>query len=168
MPNHFLYFAYGSNMSSARLIARTPSAKAVATACLPEYTMGYTKLGVDASGKCGINPSNNSEDRVYGVLFKIHRAEKDELDAFEGLGLVYTDLEVTVYDQNNEPKQAITYVPLSEDKGLLPWDWYKHHVVSGAYEFDLPQEYIKQLEAVEAMPDSNQARKDRELEIYDF
>ena len=102
------------------------------------------------------------------MLFKIHRAEKDELDAFEGLGLVYTDLEVTVYDQNNEPKQAITYVPLSEDKGLLPWDWYKHHVVSGAYEFDLPQDYIKQLEAVEAMPDSNQARKDRELEIYDF
>lgn len=168
MPNHFLYFAYGSNMSSARLIARTPSAQAIATAHLPKYNLGYTKLGVDASGKCGIKLTNNPAHRVYGVLFKIKQTEKEALDVFEGLGFVYTDQEVTVYDENNQAKQAITYVPLSEDKGLQPWDWYKQHVVRGAYEFNLPKPYIEALEAVEAMPDSDQARKDRELSIYNF
>ena len=43
---------------------------------------------------------------------------------------------------------------------------YIEHVVRGAKEHCLPFEYIKLLEAVEFVADSDQKRHDKELSIY--
>ena len=71
-----LYFAYGSNMSSERLRARTPSATSLGRARLPGYTLRWHKLGRDGSGKCDIEPSNAPRAAVWGVLYEIDSAEK--------------------------------------------------------------------------------------------
>lgn len=46
------YFAYGSNMLTERLIARTPSARPVGTSLLPGHRLTFHKRGRDGSGKC--------------------------------------------------------------------------------------------------------------------
>ena len=85
----FLYFAYGSNMLTRRLSARTPSAVPPATAYVDGYRLTFDKVSTDGSGKCDIEATRNAADRVWGVLFRIATAEAADLDDAEGLGQGY-------------------------------------------------------------------------------
>ena len=49
-----LYFAYGSNLCLRRMLGRASSARRVAAATLPGYSLTWSKIGVDGSGKCTI------------------------------------------------------------------------------------------------------------------
>lgn len=142
-PDTFLYFAYGSNMSSKRLQARTPSAEFVCTATLPGYEMAFDKPGIDGSGKCGIWPSD-AESLVQGVVFAIRNDEKSILDRCEGLGIHYDARWLTVFKSANESMDVLAYVPLKKAEGLQPTPEYLDHVLTGAREFGLSQDYIDQ------------------------
>jgi hypothetical protein len=72
------YFAYGSNMSLARLQARTPSARRLGTAVLESHDLRFHKAGKDGSGKCDVVHTGGAEC-VYGVLYEID-AERDRLE----------------------------------------------------------------------------------------
>src|SRR5436309_10854406 len=89
MAGMFLYFAYGSNMLTRRLTARTPSAAAVGTGFVEGYRLSFDKVSSDGSGKCDIEPTSNPADRVYGVVFTIADAEAGALDDAEGLDRGY-------------------------------------------------------------------------------
>ena len=84
-PDTFLYFAYGSNMLTRCLKARTPSAIAVGIAFV-RGRLTFDKVSSHGSGKCHVEPTANSTDRVHGVVFRIAAPEEDHLDATEGLG----------------------------------------------------------------------------------
>ena len=47
-----LYFAYGSNMLTARLRERMPSCKPLGIAKLPGHALRFHKRSKDQSGKC--------------------------------------------------------------------------------------------------------------------
>lgn len=145
----YLYFAYGSNMSSERLRARTPSAISLGRARLPEYALRWHKLGRDGSGKCDIEPSDAPGTAVWGVLYEINRAEKDGLDAVEGLGVGYYEHTVRV-ETDTVVREAVTYKakPDKIDPALRPLAWYKAHVLRGATEHGLPAEYVRRIAAV--------------------
>ena len=145
----YLYFAYGSNMSSERLRGRTPSASARGRGRLPGHGLRWHKRGRDASGKCDIVPADPPEV-VWGVLFEVAWTEKPALDAAEGLGTGYFEKEGCIVTDGGEHR-ALTYhaSPDHIDPALRPRDWYKDHVVSGAREHGLPAGYIRMLEQVE-------------------
>ena len=70
----FLYFAYGSNMLTERLTARTPSAEPQGTGVLAGYRLTFEKPSVGRSGTSGkgdITETHQPADRVLGVVFKI-------------------------------------------------------------------------------------------------
>ena len=145
----YLYFAYGSNMSSERLRARTPSAISLGSARLPGYALRWHKLGRDGSGKCDIEASDAPGTAVWGVLYEINRAEKDVLDAVEGLGVGYDEHAVRV-DTGTVVREAVTYKarPDKIDAALRPLAWYTAHVLRGATEHGLPDEYVRRIAAV--------------------
>jgi len=143
-----LYFAYGSNMFTARLRDRCPSARALGTAALPGYALKWHKRSKDGSGKCDIVASDESEAIVYGVLYEIPKHEKPKLDRAEGLGYGYDQVAIEV-SQDGRPVSAVAYVATNVDSTLKPFDWYHAHVVEGAVEHGLPAEYIAGLRAVE-------------------
>jgi len=142
----YLYFAYGSNMSSERLRGRTPSAISLGRARLPGYAVRWHKLGRDGSGKCDIVPSDAPDTAVWGVLYEINRAEKDGLDSVEGLGVGYDEHTVRV-ETDTVVREAVTYKakPDKIDAELRPLAWYKAHVLRGATEHGLPDEYVRQI-----------------------
>ena len=74
------YFSYGSNMSTARMQARVPSARAIAVARLENHTLQFHKVGKDVSAKCNILETKLVADSVYGVVFVIDAGEKQYLD----------------------------------------------------------------------------------------
>jgi len=76
-----LYFAYGSNMSSRRLQARVPSAKALGMARLDDYQWCCNKLGKDGSGKANMMEQDGLH--LFGVLYEIKSKQWKQLDRAE-------------------------------------------------------------------------------------
>ena len=161
-----LYFAYGSNMPTARLTARVPSAVHVDIGYLHCHTLCFHKVSVDGSGKCDAFHTGDRKDCIIGVIYRIAPAHKNELDRIEGLGWGYAEKEVTLKTPAAGKIRAFTYCAIKIDPGKKPYSWYIHHVVSGARENNLPQEYIEKILTIEAIEDPDPKRAERELKIY--
>ena len=154
------YFAYGSNLCSRRLRARTPSAVVVAVAKLQGHVLRFHKAGFrDESGKCDAFATGIATDVVWGAVYEIAADEKPWLDDAEGLGSGYVDRTVAV-ESPSGPIEATTYVASSDATrpGLKPYTWYKDFVLAGAIEHGLPLEYVETIRAVVAARDTNEVR----------
>lgn len=160
-----LYFAYGSNMSTARLRARVPSAVALGRAYLPRHRLAFHKIGRDGSAKCDI-VSDDHAVGVHGVVFVIDLAERGMLDEAEGLGRGYGVQQVSVHASSGEPLDAFAYVATAVDPLLRPYAWYLHHVLAGAIEHALPHDYVAMIRDTVACDDPDRERHARELSIY--
>lgn len=151
------YFAYGSNLCLRRLRDRAPSARPEGRATLPGYRLCWHKRSADGSGKCSVSASENAI--VHGVLFSMPAEEKVRLDAVEGLGNGYADVEVAVESKEGRVL-ASTYVATEEhvDESLKPYSWYRDLVIAGARTFGLPGDYIESLRQVSAIEDPRTER----------
>ena len=164
------YFAYGSNMFVRRLQKRVPGATALGVYTLTAHDLRFHKLSnKDCSGKCDAYFTDNPSDAVIGRLFAIDAAEEDALDKIEGLGKGYEKKEVRVVGENGETETAFTYYadPECINEHLRPFTWYKKHVLVGAKEAELPDDYIKKIEAVAADEDMDSVRAEKELQLHD-
>jgi len=161
-----LYFAYGSNMLSRRLLARVPSATAVGVGYTSDRRLTFDKVSTDGSGKCDIAPTQSPTDRVYGVLFEIPSAEKTRLDDAEGLGKGYREERVDIVTSFGT-RQALAYVATAKEPTLRPYHWYKALVVAGATEHRLPDPYIEWLRTIESKQDLNPNRRaENEAQLF--
>ena len=159
-PEPVVYFAYGSNMSTARLRARMPSCKALGIATLPGHALRFHKRSADQSGKCNAVASS-PDDSVIGVLFSFDPAERPRLDAAEGVGSGYEHAMVTVINDKGRRRKVLTYLatPDSIDDSLKPYGWYKDFVLAGGREHGLPPEYVAEhIQSVGAIEDPDKTR----------
>lgn len=146
--------------------SRVPSARVIAVARLSGHRLMFHKVGQDGSGKCDIFSTGDRHDLVYGVVYDISPSEKPWLDSVEGLGAGYAEKPVRVVTQAGAELLAVSYVATYIDASLLPFSWYKAHVLRGAGEHGLPDDYIRVLDSVAATEDSNRERHQRETGIY--
>ncbi|MEJ2299493.1 MAG: gamma-glutamylcyclotransferase [Woeseiaceae bacterium] len=160
------YFAYGSNMSIARLRARVPSAEKLGCYRLHGYELRFHKAGRDGSAKCDAFHTGLDEHVIHGVLFRIDPAERPALDRAEGLGHGYTDMRVRVIGTDGGLVEAFTYQALLTDAMLRPYSWYLNHVLVGARESGLPPDYIARIEAWHCLQDHDRERDARERAIH--
>ncbi|OWV72500.1 gamma-glutamylcyclotransferase [Rhizobium sp. R339] len=166
-PEAIVYFAYGSNMSTARLRERMPSCKALGTASLPGHSLRFHKRSVDGSGKCNAFASGD-DDSVIGVLFGFDLTERAALDKAEGVGNGYEHAMVTVINDKGRRRKVLTYIatPGYTDDSLKPYGWYKDLVLAGAMEHSLPAEYIDvHILSVEATEDPDKTRDKKQRAI---
>lgn len=140
-------------MSLSRLKDRVPSAKRLGCYSLKGHALRFHKLSKDGSGKCDAYYTGNSNDCVIGALFEIDANEKSILDKAEGLGYGYEEKTVTVLSVTNDEIEATTYYATAIDRSVKPYSWYLNHLLIGARESRLPQEYIEKIEAVEGTQD---------------
>jgi hypothetical protein len=139
-----LYFAYGSNMLTARLAARVPSARPVGPAWLTGHCLRFHLRGADGSGKCNILPTGNAADIVHGVLFTLNADHLECLHAAEGPAYAFVELAI---DAADGPQSAAVYRGRSAwlDDELQPFAWYLDFVVTGARQHSLPRTYVDEL-----------------------
>lgn len=138
-----LYFAYGSNMRTARLRERVGPVQALGPARLPGHALRTDKPGRDGTAKANLRRSPDAA--VHGVLFELTEDALAILDRFEG---GYRRERVRVELSTGERVEAITYV--SERRGRDPRlaAEYLGHLVAGAREHGLPDAWIAILEAL--------------------
>lgn len=159
------YFAYGSNMSLKRLQDRAPSAVPIGTFSLPNHKLIFHKHGRDDSAKCDAHSTNDPSDTVMGRLYELDENEKSALDRAEGLGNGYEEKVIKVFNTKNSFK-AVTYYATNLNNTLKPFTWYKRHVLIGAREANLPEEYIGVIESIPAIEDYDKGREAEQLSIH--
>jgi hypothetical protein len=151
-----LYFAYGSNMHWSQMKQRCPLAKFVCRAKLPAYRLAFTIK--DAERRCGVADvfPDKSKD-VWGVVYELPPKEMKDLDKDEDYrpGKPYDQSEYTREDhyvwREGDAKQPLLVALYRGHPQLeppLPNDDYKNLIVNGAKHWNLPAEYIRQLESI--------------------
>jgi len=161
------YFAYGSNMSLARLRERTPGARRLGSYALRGHVLCFHKVGTDGSGKCDAFATKDPSDLVLGALFEVDASEKIHLDQVEGVGLGYEQKEVMVEDASGRQEKAYTYYATDIDVSLKPYSWYKNHVLLGAIESALPSAYIEKISSIDSYQDPDEKRDKQQRAIHD-
>ena len=161
-----LYFSYGSNMSSMRLKKRVESAEVISSGILENHKLVFHKKSKDGSGKCDAFFTDSVNDRVYGVIYSIHKKDIKKLDRCEGLNSGYKKEDVDIDIANDEKVKAFTYIATDIEKSLLPFSWYKYHVFHGAVENNLPSDYISFIDSFNSVDDPDEERAADELSIY--
>lgn len=151
----FLYFAYGSNLLSRRMLARAPSAQRIGVATLPDHALRWHKVSRDGSGKCDIVAAPGA--RVQGVLYEIAALDRASLDAAQGLGTGYREVQLDVQTAAG-PRRALSYQATNIDSFTKPYAWYKALVLAGAREQALDPDYIRVLEAAPDWDDPDPRR----------
>jgi hypothetical protein len=141
-----LYFAYGSNLCSARLRSRVASARALGPARLPDRRLSMDKRGRDGSGKANLVPELGCE--VWGVVYALGAEGWPTLDACEA---GYTRVAVEVLTAL-ESLRVQTYLAERLTLDPVPFNWYKRLIVEGAREHGLPAEWVRLLESLPERP----------------
>jgi len=168
MPT-FLYFAYGSNMMTARLVARCKSAKSVGLAFADGHRLTFWKASDDGSGKGHLVAEEGCSQ--LGVLFEISAAERDDLDEFEGVEKGYRRVDNFAVRRVDTGKtvETVTYIGTNVDQGLAPYDWYLALIVTGAREHGLGETVVEQMIATAHISDprSNRLRRKEAIALLE-
>lgn len=148
-PQLNLHFAYGSNMSTARLEKRIGPVRQRGIAKLEGHEIRFNKKSDDLSGKTNIGASQGSV--VWGVLYELTPPQLEKLAKIEK---GYAEQEVSVHVGDMQSR-ARTFVAKKSTPGLRPTRDYLNHMIVGAREHQLPAEYIRMLESVEVADDAS-------------
>lgn len=153
------YLAFGSNLLSTRLQARTDSAQVLGTTELRGWRLAFHKRGADASGKGDIVPATAS-DRVFGVVYRLAEAQLPILDRFEGPGYRRTEIEV---DLDGTATRCLTYRATEDaiDAMLKPYDWYHELILAGLLEHGADAAYLEHVRCQPCASDPLRMRPSR-------
>lgn len=150
-----LYFAYGSNMNWHQMRERCSSARFVGIALLADHKLAFTRKSVKRG--CGVADAVQEGGRkIWGVVYEIDDLDVGKLDVSEGYRPgreknSYSRLECLVQldGDQRQPLTVCSYFGDPQPAPPLPNQEYKQLIVSGARHWHLPEEYVRDLEAIE-------------------
>jgi len=128
------YFAYGSNMSRARIEARLGSVRDLGRARCPDRHHRFSKLGRDGTGKGNIEVASGA--LVWGVVYELGEAQLERLATFE-FGYRATQLQLI-----QAATGVVSFEALAPVTGLAPTREYLEHYVRGIREHGIPEPYL--------------------------
>lgn len=114
------YFAYGSNLNKKQMRTRCPDSRPLFTAVLPNYKLVFTGWSREwRGGKASIKSLRG--EKVRGAIYEAGELCLRKLDGYEA---GYARMNVTVFDEDNEPHQAITYIKSGQIEETSPSEEY--------------------------------------------
>jgi len=121
------YFAYAGNLSKQQMQTRCPDSKPLFVATLPNYKITFTGWSREwRGGKATIKSFRG--DKVRGAIYEVSEACLRQLDRHEA---GYIRLNVTVFDEDNEPHQAVTYIKSGQMEESQPSQEYGEVIRQG-------------------------------------
>ncbi len=149
----FRYFAYGSNLSEARLHENCPSARLEAIARLPGYRLAFTRRSERwGGGVADVRPEAGAE--VRGIVWRIADPDGDALDRQEGVHATpprYRRIEVAVTNEAGAVLDCLAYqVVEPQAEHIAPSMAYLATMLRGGRAAGLPRAYLARIEAIAA------------------
>ena len=113
------YFAFGSNLSKKQMQQRCPASKPRSAATLPNYKLVF--VGWSRQWRGGVASIKRSRgDRVSGAIYEVSDGDLRRLDSYEGYPGNYNRLNVTVFDEDGDPVEAVTYIKIGQLDATQP------------------------------------------------
>ncbi len=145
------YFAFGSNMHDSAFRERRgmrPSEWRVGRT--PGYRLRFNLDGRPLGKAAPANIIQDPQAEVWGVLYRITRAELLYLDATEGVpGWRYRQLWLDLIDTEGRAVNAVTYIADGNAEDGKPSQRYITLLREGATAHELPAHYLEYLNDVE-------------------
>jgi gamma-glutamylcyclotransferase len=141
------YFAYGSNLLSEQMVARTGPIRTgdeqPRIARLPNYRFAFNMRGDDGQIYANIVTPGGG---VIGVAYRCGPEALEKLDRCER---GYERQELAVIDDRGVELRAVAYIAWPERVTAegRPSAAYLQKIVTGACQHGLPEEYLRTLEA---------------------
>lgn len=128
LPNKtFLYFAYASNLNKKQMLERCPDAKDRFSAVLPNYKLVFIGWSRKWHGAmANLQPFRGH--KVRGALYEVTEAGMRRLEQHD---VGYTRFNVTVFDEDNEPHQAVTLLKPGHEEEAMPSPEYAAVIKQG-------------------------------------
>lgn len=100
------YFAYASNLNMKQMKERCPDNIPLYTATLPNYKLVFVGWSREWRGaKAGIKLARG--EKVRGAVYDVSEQCLQKLDKYESS---YSRLKVTVFNEDGDPVEAVTYI----------------------------------------------------------
>ena len=126
-----LVFAYGSNLVTAQMVERCPSAALVARGRLRDHTLRFAGYSTRWDGAVA-DAAYARGRRLRGVVFLVGRADLARLDRHEGVPFAYERVTRSIHCDDGTPRVAQVYVqPTLGLEFGLPSAAYLWHVLAG-------------------------------------
>ncbi len=124
------YFAYASNLKQKQMQERCPGRKPKFVATLPNYKLVFVGWSRQwHGGMASIKPFRG--ESVRGAIYEISDQCLRRLDNYEGYPDNYNHLNVTVFDEDNAPITAITYIKSGQLEETQPSKEYLSVIQQG-------------------------------------
>jgi len=130
------YFAYGFNLSRKQMLERCPDSKPMFVATLHNYKLifvGWSRQW--RGGVASIKPFRG--DRVLGVVYEVSERDLRRLDSYEGYPGNYNRLKVTVFNEDGDPIESITYIKSGQLEETQPSTEYLAIIQQGYKDWGL-------------------------------
>lgn len=128
--NRMYYFGYGSNLNRKQMLERCPDSKPKFIATLHNYKLvfvGWSRRW--RGGVASIRPFRG--ERVLGAIYEISDRDLRRLDSYQGYPGNYNRLNVTVFNENGDPIEAITYIKARQSEETQPSPEYLSVIQQG-------------------------------------
>lgn len=121
-----LYLAYGSNMNQTQMALRCPTARVVGISQLKGYELLFR--GSRKGAVATVEPKEGS--MVPVLLWKIHKADEEALDRYEGYPRLY-EKQMLQIELDGKEISAMGYVMTPGHELGIPSDYYAATIWEG-------------------------------------
>jgi len=130
------YFAYASNLNKKQMRERAPESKPMFVATLPNYKLvfaGWSRRW--RGGYATIMLSRG--DKVLGAIYEVSDKDLKRLDGYEDSPRNYNRVNVTVFDEDGNAVEAITYIKAGRIEETQPSKEYLAVIQQGYRDWEL-------------------------------
>jgi gamma-glutamylcyclotransferase (GGCT)/AIG2-like uncharacterized protein YtfP len=127
------YFAYASNLSKKQMHQRCPDSQPKFVATLPNYKLVFTGWSRQWHGGVASIKAFRGE-KVRGAIYEVSEACLRQLDRYEA---GYARMNVTVFDEDNQPMAALTYIKSGQLEESSPSREYGEIIRQGYHDWGI-------------------------------
>ena len=127
------YFAYASNLNRKQMLERCPDSKPEFIATLPNYKLVF--VGWSRQWRGGVASIRHfGGEKVIGAIYEVSEQCLRQLDKYESS---YNRLKVTVFNEDGEAIQAITYIKAGQSEETQPSEEYLSIIQQGYRDWEI-------------------------------
>ena len=124
------YFAYGSNLNRKQMLERCPESKPIFSATLPNYRLVFAGWSRKLRGGVATIKLERGA-KVSGGVYEVTEKDLRRLDSYEGYPCSYDRKKVTVFNEDGEAVEAVTYMKAGQLEEKPPSKEYLSSIQQG-------------------------------------